>query len=100
MTADAGYEMLYTAPAVIDGLMTAPAVGLPGHCAQMKVRKSPAGKYGKTGFEWVFVFEDSFKVMGFEHVIYVKGFFFEIHSPRGVEIQSFKKSRPKLKSVT
>ncbi len=65
----------------------------------LEVRKSPAGKYGKTGFEWVFVFEDSFKVMGIEQIVYVKGFFFEIDLPRGVEIQSFKKSRPKLKSV-
>ncbi len=67
---------------------------------QMEVRKSPAGKYAKTGFTWVFMFEDSFKVMGYEHRIYVKGFFFEIDAPRGVEIQSFKKSKPKLKSVT
>ena len=59
---------------------------------EMSVRESDGGKYGKTGFKWVFKLRDSFLVVGRKTEIYVKGFFFEIDDPRGVEIQSFKKS--------
>jgi hypothetical protein len=58
----------------------------------MSVRESDGGKYGETGFKWVFKLRDSFLVLGRKTEIYVKGFFFEIDDPRGVEIQSFKKS--------
>lgn len=59
---------------------------------EMSVRESDGGKYGSTGFKWVFKFSDSFTVMGNKIEVYVKGFFFEEHDPRGVEVQSFKKS--------
>ena len=56
------------------------------------VRESDGGKYGETGFKWVFKFRDSFLIAGRKTDIYIKGFFFEEHDPRGVEIQSFKRS--------
>ena len=59
---------------------------------EMSVRESDGGKFGETGFKWVFKLRDSFLVVGRKTEIYVKGFFFEIDDPRGVEIQSFKKS--------
>lgn len=59
---------------------------------EMSVRESDGGKYGETGFKWVFKLRDNFLIMGRKTDIYVKGFFFEIDDPRGVEIQSFKKS--------
>ncbi|MDD4975547.1 MAG: hypothetical protein PHY93_14410 [Bacteriovorax sp.] len=59
---------------------------------EMSVRESDGGKYGETGFKWVFKLRDSFLIMGRRTDIYLKGFFFEIEEPRGVEIQSFKKS--------
>ena len=59
---------------------------------ELSARKSVGGKYGKTGFEWVFKFTDSFLIMGNKVDVYVKGFFFEKRDPRGIEIQSFKKS--------
>lgn len=59
---------------------------------EMSIRESDGGKYGETGFKWVFKLRDSFLIMGRKTEIYVKGFFFEIDDPRGVEIQSFKKS--------
>lgn len=65
----------------------------------MSERESSNGKYGETGFGWVFKFEDEFKVMGRLIKVYVKGFFFEVDEPRGVEIQSFKKST-RLKIVS
>ena len=63
------------------------------------IRESSSGKYGETGFLWVFIFEDDFKLMGENIKIYMKGFFFEEDDPRGVEIQSFKRSRPNLKLI-
>lgn len=63
-----------------------------GTYPEMSVRESDRGKYGETGFKWVFKLRDSFLIMGRKTEIYVKGFFFEIDDPRGVEIQSFKKS--------
>lgn len=59
---------------------------------EMSARESDGGKYGQTGFKWVFKFRDSFSVMGRKIDIYIKGFFFEESNPRGVEVQSFKKS--------
>ena len=59
---------------------------------EMSIRESEGGKYGKTGFKWVFKLKDDFWIMGREVKIYLKGFFFEEHEPRGFEIQSFKKS--------
>ncbi len=58
----------------------------------MSVRESSGGKYGETGFKWVFKLRDSFLIMGRKIDIYLKGFFFEKDNPRGIEIQSFKKS--------
>ena len=55
-------------------------------------RESSGGKYGATGFKWVFKLRDRFLVMGGRVDIYLKGFFFEEDDPRGIEIQSFKKS--------
>ncbi|MBT3984563.1 MAG: hypothetical protein HOE90_24615 [Bacteriovoracaceae bacterium] len=66
---------------------------------KMSPRESDEGKYSETGFKWVFSIEDEFEVMGHSIKIYLKGFFFEIDDPRGVEIQSFKKSTPKLTVV-
>ncbi len=57
----------------------------------MAERESDGGKYGATGFKWVFKFKDSFLVMEKSFEVYLKGFFFEEHDPRGVEIQSFKR---------
>lgn len=59
---------------------------------EMSIRESDGGKYGETGFKWVFKLRDSFLITGRKTEVYVKGFFFEIDDPRGVEIQSFKKS--------
>ena len=59
---------------------------------EMSVRESDGGKFGETGFKWVFKLRDSFLILGRKTEIYIKGFFFEIDDPRGVEIQSFKKS--------
>ena len=59
---------------------------------EMSVRESDGGKYGATGFKWVFKVRDSFLIMGRKTEIYIKGFFFEINDPRGIEIQSFKRS--------
>lgn len=56
-------------------------------------RESNNGKYGKTGFKWVFKFEDTIKIVGKDIPVYVKGFFFEKGNPIGVEIQSFKRSK-------
>ena len=53
----------------------------------------------ETCFKNVFIFEDEFLLMGNLIKIYIKGFFFEEHDPRGVEIQSFKKSKPNLKVI-
>lgn len=39
-----------------------------------------------------FKLKDKFSIMGKSMDVYLKGFFFEEHDPRGVEIQSFKKS--------
>jgi hypothetical protein len=64
----------------------------------MSVRESDGGKYGETGFNWVFKLRDSFLLAGRRTEIYMKGFFFEEEDPRGIEIQSFKKSVT-LKSV-
>lgn len=58
---------------------------------EMSVRESDGGKYGETGFKWVFKFKDSFNVLGRKTKIYMKGFFFEENDPRGIEVQSFKK---------
>jgi hypothetical protein len=65
-----------------------------------KPRESRNGKHGQTGFQWVFAYEDSFRVAGQVLKVYVKGFFFEESFPRGVEIQSFTKSSPKLRSIS
>ena len=62
-------------------------------------RLSLEGKYGATGFKWVFKFEDDLFLMGKMFRVYIKGFFFEEQNPRGVEIQSFKESRPKFRLV-
>jgi hypothetical protein len=59
---------------------------------EMSVRESDGGKYSETGFKWVFKLKGSFLVAGRMIEIYLKGFFFEEHDPRGIEIQSFKKS--------
>jgi hypothetical protein len=59
---------------------------------EMSVRESEGGKYSATGFKWVFKLKDSFLVAGRKIEIYLKGFFFEELDPRGIEIQSFKKS--------
>ena len=56
------------------------------------VRESDGGKYGNTGFVSVFKLKDSFLIMGKRVDVYIKGFFFEKDNPRGVGIQSFKKS--------
>ncbi|MBF0365780.1 MAG: hypothetical protein HQK50_09420 [Oligoflexia bacterium] len=66
---------------------------------QMEERESDNGKYGQTGFKWVFKFEDDFFIMRRCIRVYIKGFFFEINDPRGAEIQSFKKSTPTLRVV-
>lgn len=58
---------------------------------EMSVRESDGGKYGETGFKWVFKFKDSFSILGRKTNIYMKEFFFEENDPRGIEIQSFKK---------
>ncbi len=58
---------------------------------EMSVRESDGGKYGHTGFKWVFKLRDSFLIMGRKTEIYLKGFFFETSDPRGIEVQSFKK---------
>lgn len=65
---------------------------------EMSVRESDGGRYGETGFNWVFKLRDSFLIAGRRTEIYLKGFFFEVDDPRGIEVQSFKKSI-KLKSV-
>lgn len=59
---------------------------------EMSIRESDGGKYGETGFKWVFKFRDSFLVLGRKIDVYLKGFFFEESDPRGIEIQSFKRS--------
>lgn len=59
---------------------------------EMSVRESDGGKYGETGFKWIFKLQDIFLIMGKKVDIYIKGFFFEESCPRGIEIQSFKKS--------
>jgi hypothetical protein len=59
---------------------------------EMTMRESDGGKYGETGFKWVFKLRDRFLILGRNTEIYLKGFFFEVDDPRGVEIQSFKKS--------
>jgi hypothetical protein len=59
---------------------------------EMEVRESDGGKYGATGFKWVFKLKDKFSIMGKSIDVYLKGFFVEEGDPRGVEIQSFKKS--------
>lgn len=64
----------------------------------MSARESDGGKYGETGLNWVFKLRDSFLLTGRRTDIYMKGFFFEEQDPRGIEIQSFKKS-VSLKSV-
>jgi hypothetical protein len=64
---------------------------------EMSERESGQGKYGGTGFNWVFKFEDDFYFMGIKIRIYIKGYFFERNYPRGIEIQSFKKSQSKLR---
>lgn len=56
------------------------------------LRESDGGKFGETGFKSVFYYQDDFIVIGRKYTIYIKGFFFEEEDPRGVEIQSFKKS--------
>lgn len=66
--------------------------------SKIEKRKSAGGKYGQTGFNYVFVVEDKFRVAGKVINIYLKGFFFEEEDPRGVEIQSFKVSN-KLRSI-
>ena len=66
---------------------------------EMSERESGQGKYGETGLSWVFKFEDDFYSMGIKIRIYIKGFFFEENNPRGIEIQSFKKSKPKLEAI-
>ncbi len=58
----------------------------------MAVRDSDAGKYGQTGYKWVFILKDKFSIMGKGLDVYLKGFFFEENDPRGIEIQSFKRS--------
>ncbi|MEZ4744364.1 MAG: hypothetical protein R3B45_18250 [Bdellovibrionota bacterium] len=58
----------------------------------MSQRESDSGKYGKTGFKWVFKFTDKLQILGREIEVYLKGFFFEEKDPRGIEVQSFKKS--------
>lgn len=58
----------------------------------MAVRESDGGTYGETGFKWVFMLRGSFLLAGRKTEIYMKGFFFEEQDPRGIEIQSFKKS--------
>jgi len=58
----------------------------------MSVRESDGGKYGETGFKWIFKLRDSFLIMGKKVDIYIKVFFFEENEPRGIEVQSFKKS--------
>lgn len=58
---------------------------------ELSVRESDRGKYGETGFKWVFKFKDSFSILGRKTNIYMKGFFFEENDPRGIEVQSFKK---------
>ncbi len=59
---------------------------------ELATRESYGGKYGETGFKWVFKFKDNFKVLGRKTEIYFKGFFFEENDPRGIEVQSFKES--------
>lgn len=59
---------------------------------EMSVRESDGGKYGETGFEWIFKLRDNFLVIGRRTDIYLKGFFFEENDPRGIEIQSFKRA--------
>ncbi|NOT77509.1 MAG: hypothetical protein HOP07_00740 [Bacteriovoracaceae bacterium] len=58
---------------------------------EMSERQSDGGKYGDTGFTWVFKLRDNFLILGRRTNIYIKGFFFETDDPRGIEIQSFKK---------
>jgi len=59
---------------------------------ETSIRESDGGKYGETGFKWIFKLRDNFLIMGRKVDIYLKGFFFEEGHPRGIEIQSFKKS--------
>ncbi len=58
------------------------------------IRKSCGGKFGESGFPWVFKFTDTMNLFGKKIEIYMKGYFFECRDPRGIEIQSFKKSTP------
>lgn len=58
------------------------------------IRKSSGGLYGETGFKWVFKFTDTMTIFGKKLEVYIKGYFFECIDPRGIEIQSFKKSTP------
>jgi hypothetical protein len=55
-------------------------------------RESLKGKYGQTGFEWIFKYEEDFILWDRPTRIFVKGFFFEKDDPRGVEIQSFRRA--------
>ena len=41
----------------------------------MSVRESDGGKYGETGFKWIFKLRDSFLIMGKKVDIYIKVFF-------------------------
>lgn len=59
---------------------------------KMSFRESDGGKHGETGFKWVFKLRDNFFIVGRSIDIYIKGFFFEENNPRGIEIQSFKRS--------
>lgn len=56
-------------------------------------RDSFKGKHGQTGDDEVFKFEFSTKLLGYETVYFVKGYFFDKGSCKGVCFQSFREER-------
>lgn len=58
-------------------------------------RESYRGKHGATGDDEVFSFEFSVKLLGFETTYYVKGYFFDKGSCKGVCFQSFREAERK-----
>lgn len=56
-------------------------------------RDSFNGKHGKTGDDEVFKFEFSTKILGFETLYFVKGYFFDKGNCKGVCFQSFREEK-------
>lgn len=53
-------------------------------------RDSSKGKHGETGEDEVFKFEFTVRIMGFEIIYFLKGYFFDKGNCHGVCIQSFR----------